>query len=247
MAVNPPEVVWHDLECGSYRADLPLWGELAAIAAGDRHSARILDVGAGTGRVALTLARAGHRVTALDLDADLLGALRERAAEIPVDTVCADARSFELDRADFDLCLLPMQTAQLLGGPAERVAFLKRARAHMRPGGLIAVAIVTVVEPFDTAKGDAGPTPESTRSGGLLYMSRPTRVSVLPRSVVIERERLICSAQDSRTARDVIELQRIDVAELEREAIRAGLEVRCTREVDSTEDHVGSTVVVLCA
>ena len=23
------EVIWHDLECGSYRADLPLWRELA--------------------------------------------------------------------------------------------------------------------------------------------------------------------------------------------------------------------------
>ena len=49
-----PLVVWHDVECGRYDADLPLWRELAA-------SARrpVLDVGAGTGRVALDLARAG--------------------------------------------------------------------------------------------------------------------------------------------------------------------------------------------
>jgi hypothetical protein len=51
------EVVWHDLECGAYRADLPLWRELAARA---RFGSPILDVGAGTGRVALDLARAGH-------------------------------------------------------------------------------------------------------------------------------------------------------------------------------------------
>ncbi len=40
----------------------------------------MLDVGAGTGRVTLDLARQGHRVTALDRDAELVdvlaGALR---------------------------------------------------------------------------------------------------------------------------------------------------------------------------
>jgi 2-polyprenyl-3-methyl-5-hydroxy-6-metoxy-1,4-benzoquinol methylase len=71
--VLPATVVWHDLECGSYRADLPLWRELAA-----REGDPILDVGAGSGRVALELAGAGHRVTALDLDPDLLRVLRDR-------------------------------------------------------------------------------------------------------------------------------------------------------------------------
>ncbi|MDQ6751787.1 MAG: hypothetical protein M3Z33_13685, partial [Actinomycetota bacterium] len=67
------DVRWHDLECGAYSADLPLWLELAAGAGGP-----VLDVGAGTGRVALELARAGHVVTALDSDAGLLCALRGR-------------------------------------------------------------------------------------------------------------------------------------------------------------------------
>ena len=75
-------VVWHDLECGSYRADLPLWRELAAEGAARLRERRepVLDVGAGTGRVALDLAARGPRVTALDRDAELLAALRERAA-----------------------------------------------------------------------------------------------------------------------------------------------------------------------
>ncbi len=67
-------VIWHDLECGGYVADLPLWRELARERGGP-----ILDVGAGTGRVALDLARNGHEVTALDRDPELLDALRRRA------------------------------------------------------------------------------------------------------------------------------------------------------------------------
>ncbi len=74
MVVTSTKVVWHDLECGSYRADLPLWRALAVQA----RDGPVLDIGAGTGRVALDLARAAHRVTALDLDPELLGALRDR-------------------------------------------------------------------------------------------------------------------------------------------------------------------------
>src|SRR5271167_2383038 len=154
MVVSADEVVWHDLECGSYGADLPLWHELAERTAPDGRSARVLDVGAGSGRVALSLARSGHRVTALDLDTGLLDALRERAAGMSIETVRADARTFELDRHDFDLCLMPMQTVQLLGGSEERGSFLERAHAHLRPRGLLGLAIVTEVEPFDDAGGD---------------------------------------------------------------------------------------------
>ena len=69
-ATFSPLVAWHDVECGGYRADLPLWRELARAEAGP-----VLDVGAGTGRVALDLARAGHSVTALDREPELLDAL----------------------------------------------------------------------------------------------------------------------------------------------------------------------------
>jgi SAM-dependent methyltransferase len=255
-SATPREVIWHDLECGSYRADLPLWQELA-----DRYPGPILDVGAGTGRVALDLARAGRSVTALDLDPVLLAALKQRAAEAKVETVCADARSFELIRRDFGLCVVPMQTIQLLGGSAERVAFLRAARVHLRRGGLLACAILSALEPFDCADGDVGPTPETARVEETLYLSRPTRVGVRGRSVLIERERRILAADDragggapgERRAgepaaeRHVIELDRLSAAELEREAIEAGLRPEPAREVAPTDDHVGSDVVMLRA
>ncbi len=256
MVVSSPEVVWHDLECGSYRADLALWRELADRTAVEGRSARILDVGAGTGRVALHLARAGHRVTALDIDDGLLDALRERAGDLSIETVCADARSFELGRADFDLCLMPMQTVQLLGGPDKRVAFLKRARTHLRRGGLLAVAIVTAVEPFDCADGDVGPTPERVRVGDALFVSRPTRVRALAETVLIERERLIYrDAGDAHergsgqppAVRDTIELQRVDASQLEHEATSVGLLREASRVLPPTDDHVGGTVVMLRA
>jgi SAM-dependent methyltransferase len=252
-------VVWHDLECGSYTADLALWRELAEAAGAvlDVGAGRgapagpVLDVGAGTGRVALELARAGHRVTALDLDAELLEALRERAAGMAVETVCADARTFQLERRDFALCLAPMQTVQLLGGTAARVEFLRRARAHLGPGGVLACAIVTDVEAFDCDAGDVGPSPEIARVDGSSYMSRATRVHVGRSVVRIERERTLLApaSPSARPAleRDVIELDRVSVTQLRREARDAGLAAAGTRAIPATDEHTGSVAVIFRA
>jgi SAM-dependent methyltransferase len=253
MVVTSADVVWHDLECGSYRADLPVWRELA-----ERHGGAVLDIGAGTGRVALDLARAGHRVTALDLDPDLLGALQDRVGGEHVETVPADARSFELERHDFALCLVPMQTIQLLSSSAERASFLRCAYAHLRPGGLLACAIVTELEPFDVADGAPGPTPETSQVGETLYLSQATSMRVLPERIVIERSRRIVSpsahnpsdegsADKPAIERNVIELARVSASELEDEGSQAGLRPELAREIAPTDEHVGSTVVMLRA
>src|SRR6476659_9320509 len=137
------DAVWHDLECGGYTEDLPLWSELAA-----RSGGPVLDVGAGTGRVTLDLASGGVAVVALDVEGALLAALAHRAGGLPVETVVADARRFELDRR-FPLIVVPMQTLQLLGGPDGRAAFLRRALAHLEPGGLLAATLADAMDCFD--------------------------------------------------------------------------------------------------
>jgi len=256
LGESPPEtasaVIWHDLECGLYRADLPLWQELAARADPRTGEAHILEVGSGTGRVALELARRGHTLTAVDIDAELLGALRRRGGALPLQTVCADARSFQLQREDHALCLVPMQTLQLLGGAGGRAAFLERARAHLQPGGLLACAIVTDFDPFDAADGDTPPSAESMLVGAARYSSRALRVSITTRQAVIERERRIVPLTPTggprpSLQRNVVALDLLSAALLQREALAAGLSAAGIREIPPTPDHVGSTVVILRA
>jgi SAM-dependent methyltransferase len=235
-------VIWHDLECGTYAEDLELWRSLAA-----EHGDPVLDVGAGTGRVALHLARDGARVTALDNDAELLAELRRRAYGLALDTVLADAREFELGRS-FALCLVPMQTIQLLGGPEGRTRFMSRARRHLHPSGLLAVAIAETLELFEIVDGAMAPLPDVCELDGVVYSSQPTAVRADGQGYVLERRRETVTIEGRRSvSHDAIRLDRLAPGVLEREARVAGLHPAGQARIPPTRDYVGSSVVMLRA
>jgi SAM-dependent methyltransferase len=226
--------IWHDIECGAYTADLPLWEELAA-------GGTVLDVGAGTGRVALRLAQAGCAVTALDLDAELLAVLaaRARAEGLDIPTVVAEAGAFELD-ARFALVAVPMQTIQLLPDAAARAGFFASARCVLAPGGLVALAIAAELETFE---GDFLPPPDVGESDGTRYESQPTAVRAVPGGTRIERLRRVIPP--GTTEQDIIVLADVSAESLAAEAAAAGLRLEDVRSIDPTPDHVGSEVVLL--
>jgi SAM-dependent methyltransferase len=234
--MNGRAVIWHDIENGSYSADLPLWRELAARAGGP-----ILDLGAGTGRVARALHVGGHDVHALDSDPDLLGALRKRAPGIPVHL--ADARSFEL-RKRFALVIAPMQLVQILGGASERVALLEHARRHLMPGGSFGAALA---DPYDAvAEEDRSPPyPDMLESDGWVFSSQPVMVRERGGQVIVERRRQAVSPEGvlhEELAPFALDLVGAD--EFEEEARAAGLEPVTRHLVPETADHIGSTVIV---
>jgi SAM-dependent methyltransferase len=233
------DAIWHDVECGGYDLDLPLWRELAG-----REGSPVLDVGAGTGRVALDLARRGHEVVALDVHPELLTALRLRAGDLPVTTVVSDARELDLGRR-FPLIIVPMQTAQLLGGPEGRARFLARARDHLGTGGLLAAALADALDTFD-AEHDQPPMPDMLDLEGVVYASRPIAVRDLGDRAAIDRVREIVARDGTRTvSEDVIELDRVDGDELAAEAAAFGLRAEAPRRIPQTLDYVGSTVAML--
>jgi SAM-dependent methyltransferase len=238
--VTSAHVIWHDVECGGYDADLTLWRDLAREAGGP-----VLDVGAGTGRVALRLAGEGLDVTALDRDAELLAVLeqRARAAGVEVETVRADAADFSLP-ARFALIAVPMQTLQLLPHEDARSGFFASARRALVPGGLVAAAIADELEPFEEQS--ALPAPDVGEAGGLRYLSQPVAVRERPGAVRIERIRQVLAPDGSRTSEDdVIELRSLDAELLAAEAEPHGLRAEPPLEIPPTHEHVGSTVVML--
>lgn len=241
-AALSPTVIWHDVECGAYEEDLPLWRELAAAVDGP-----ILDVGAGTGRVTLDLARRGHEVIGLDADAELVDELRRRGAGLPVTAVHADARAFDLGRT-VALVIVPMQTLQLLGGAQGRARFLRVAARHLPPGGRLVAALADALEgSVEPGPDFEPPLPDIREIDGTVYASHAVGVRADPAGATIERIREIVDPTGRRTAQpDEIHLDAVDAATVAAEAPAAGFRALEPRAIPGTDQYVGSEVVVLC-
>lgn len=237
------EVIWHEVECGHYAADLALWSGLGAEAAGP-----VLELGCGSGRVALHLAEQGQAVTGLDRSPALIAELRRRAEEsgLAAKAVVGDARELELVLdGGFAAIIAPMQLAHLLGGRSGRLRMLTGIAARLRPGGVFAAALLA--DELRSAGGDeAGVLPDVAERDGWVFSSLP--VEVLARAGAIEVRRLrqvVSPAGELREELDAIRLEQLDADGFEAEAQEVGLTARERIEVPATADHVGSVVCVL--
>ena len=118
----------------------------------------VLEIGVGTGRIAIPMAQAGIDVTGIDLYEPMLAKAREKLAAAgklkgKVELLQADMRDFDLERA-FPLVIIPGRTLLLLRSPADQWRALKRAAAHLSPVGKL---ILNVFAPTpDLLSDDSG-------------------------------------------------------------------------------------------
>jgi SAM-dependent methyltransferase len=229
--------IWHDVECGAYAADLRVWERLA-----DRCGDPVLELGAGTGRLAIHLARRGHRVIGLDYDEELIAAQRERSIGLPVTPLLADARGFELPEP-VALALAPMQLLQMLADQAERLACLDSMASQLLPGGRVAAAIV---EGMPEPEEGEPLLPDVREVDGWVYSSLPLEAVVGPEHIHVRRLRQkVSPAGELTEAPDEVTICTLTADQLEAEAAEVGLVPIERLAIDPTADHVGSTVVVL--
>lgn len=124
----------YDLQYAAYRDDLHFYARLARDVGG-----RVLELGAGSGRVTVHLARDGADVTGLELSPAMLRGAEERAdrANVSPRFVQGDMRDFDLG-APFDLVIAPFNALMHLYTTSDQAAALKAVRRHLAPGGLFA-------------------------------------------------------------------------------------------------------------
>lgn len=126
----------YDLENSDFAPEGPFYLDLARRVGGPA-----LELGCGTGRFTIPLARAGVAITGLDAARPMLEHARRKAGDLPVTWVEADARDFHFGRR-FRLIFESGATFQHMLARTDQLAFLACAREHVEPGGYFAVSAI---------------------------------------------------------------------------------------------------------
>jgi SAM-dependent methyltransferase len=108
---------------------------LAPLAAGGA-----LELGIGTGRIALPLVAHGVRVAGIDLSPDMVARLRAKPGGEAIPVTMGDFATARVD-GEFSLVYLVYNTINNLTTQEEQVACFCNAAAHLRPGGVFVIEV----------------------------------------------------------------------------------------------------------
>jgi len=236
--------IWQEVEFGSYDADLPLWRELAAAAAGP-----VLELGAGAGRISRKLAADGYALMALEHDPALVGALEDADWESDgrltvVNADLADPAALHLP-AQPAAVIGPLHVIQVLDARARR-ALLARLGELAAPGATLAFTLVDESTMLEAGTAATQILPDMRELDGWVYSSEPLWVQVGDEVLTVRRVRETVSP-DGRMERQIHDeiLTRVSPEMLEEEGESAGLRALPRRRISSGPNEADSTVVLL--
>lgn len=107
----------------------------------DRHGHNprsVLELGSGTGRLAVELARGGMRVLGIDASSDMVELANGRQSQLSVEGIsflAADATRFRAEQR-FDAVIACFHVLNYMASPQALAAAFATAAAHLAPGGL---------------------------------------------------------------------------------------------------------------
>lgn len=108
---------------------------------GDLKNKKVLDVGAGTGRLSLMLSKAGAQVTAVDVSEAMLKILKNKDKKIEI--IVGDAQSLPFEDAAFDIVTAAFLVVHL----KDLSVFFDEAYRVLKDGGILAVSNINQKEP----------------------------------------------------------------------------------------------------
>jgi SAM-dependent methyltransferase len=126
--------VHYDSRYEGYTGDIAFWTSLAASGPRD-----VLELAAGTGRLAFPIAATGAEVVGLDISVAMLNRAVAKAGEAGAPRfLCGDMRDFDLGRT-FGLVMIACSSVCHLLSDEDALMCFRSARRHLRPGGLFAL------------------------------------------------------------------------------------------------------------
>lgn len=129
---------WYDIfYAAADPGDIDFYHDLARASGGP-----VLEIGVGTGRIALPLAQEGMEVVGIDLNEPMLKVAQEKALEVAplsgsLRLIQADMRNFDLKRL-FPVVIIPARTLLLATTEEDQIHTLCCAVSHLAPDGTMA-------------------------------------------------------------------------------------------------------------
>lgn len=99
-----------------------------------------LELGIGTGRLALPLAARGVRVHGIDASRRMVDVLRSKPGSESIPVTIGDFADFHIDRR-FNLVYVPFNTLFALPSQAAQLSCFRSSAAHLLPGGHFALEV----------------------------------------------------------------------------------------------------------
>jgi SAM-dependent methyltransferase len=111
--------------------------------AGRAHGGRILELGIGTGRIALPLAARGLAVHGIELSGAMVARLKDKPGGAAIDVTLGDFATTRLANGDgaFSLVYLVWNTIMNLTTQSAQVECFRNVAAHLEPGGCFVVEV----------------------------------------------------------------------------------------------------------
>ncbi|WP_030415618.1 class I SAM-dependent DNA methyltransferase [Streptomyces sp. NRRL S-1448] len=114
--------------------------ETVDVLAGLAGAGRALELGIGTGRIALPLARREVPVHGIDMSRAMVARLRDKPGAEAIDVTIGDFATTRVP-GTFSLAYLVFNTIMNLTTQAEQVACFRNAAAHLAPGGCFVIEV----------------------------------------------------------------------------------------------------------
>lgn len=206
------------------RRDVPFWRQFASGRRG-----RVLELGCGTGRITVPLARAGVRVVGIDRSEPMLARARSRIRRgrlhDRVQLVRGDIRGLPF-RAPFDTVIAPYGILQSLLRDRDLTATLRAVHDALAPGGAFGLELVADLPSWEEYRRRVS-LRGWRRSSGRAHVTlvETVRQDAARRLTIFDQEFTERRGRTERVQRFSLTFRTLSVPQMTRRLERAGFEV----------------------
>ena len=207
------------------RRDVPFW---RTVALGARGTA--LELGCGTGRIALPLARAGVSLVGIDRSGAMLARARRRLARGrisgQVSLVRGDIRSLPFSATAFSLVMAPYGVLQSLLRERDLTTTLKAVHGVLAPGGTFGIELVADLPSWAEYKKRVSLAGWKNRRGGAhVTLVETVRQDPARRLTIFDQEFTERIGRARRTRRFALTFRTLTVPQMVKRLEQAGFDI----------------------